>query len=342
MGSNSTLAVETSGLVKTFGETRAVDGVDLAVPTGTVYGLLGPNGAGKTTRPDAGDAAAPDGGHGPGVRPRRGARGRRGAARVSVTGQYASVDEDLTGRENLVLLGRLLGHRGPRRGSGPTSCSTRSVWPRRRTGRSRTTRVACGAGSTSPPASSSPPTCSSSTSRPPASTRAAATRCGTSSAPGRRGHDRAAHDAVPRRGRPARRPDRGHRPRQGHRRGHPGGAEVPGRRRRAPAAAPGSRPARAGGGDALGGTRLPVQLGRRLRSPDGPGRRGRRRPDAQSRRPGRTASWPAPGSPSTTSRWGQPSLDEVFLALTGHPACGRRARGRAAKDAAEETTPRRP
>ena len=59
------LAIETAGLVKTFGETRAVDGVDLAVPTGTVYGVLGPNGAGKTTtvkmlatllRPDGGQA----------------------------------------------------------------------------------------------------------------------------------------------------------------------------------------------------------------------------------------------------------------------------------------------
>jgi ABC-2 type transport system ATP-binding protein len=109
---NSTLAIETSGLVKTFGETRAVDGVDLAVPRGAVYGVLGPNGAGKTTtirmlatllRPDAGSARV---------------LGRdivtdadevRGL--VSLTGQLASVDDDLTGRENLVLLGRLLGYR---------------------------------------------------------------------------------------------------------------------------------------------------------------------------------------------------------------------------------------
>lgn len=108
------LAIETAGLVKTFGKTRAVDGLDLAVPAGTVYGLLGPNGAGKTTavrmlatllRPDSGQAtvfghdlrAEPDA-----VR-----------ARVSLTGQYASVDEDLTGTENLVLLARLLGHGKP-------------------------------------------------------------------------------------------------------------------------------------------------------------------------------------------------------------------------------------
>ncbi|MFD5266658.1 ATP-binding cassette domain-containing protein [Streptomyces sp. NPDC058335] len=105
------LAIETAGLVKAFGETRAVDGVDLAVPTGTVYGVLGPNGAGKTTtvkmlatllRPDGGQA------HVFGHDVVREADTVRGL--VSLTGQYASVDEDLTGAENLVLLARLLGH----------------------------------------------------------------------------------------------------------------------------------------------------------------------------------------------------------------------------------------
>ncbi|MFD5373749.1 ATP-binding cassette domain-containing protein [Streptomyces griseoincarnatus] len=105
-------AIETAGLVKTFGETRAVDGVDLTVPTGTVYGVLGPNGAGKTTtvkmlatllRPDGGEARVF--GHDV-VRDADAVR-----SRVSLTGQYASVDEDLTGTENLILLGRLLGHR---------------------------------------------------------------------------------------------------------------------------------------------------------------------------------------------------------------------------------------
>jgi len=108
-------AIETSQLVKTFGDNRAVDGVDLTVPAGTVYGLLGPNGAGKTTvvrmlatllRPDGGSARVFGNdlvSEADAVR-----------ARVSLTGQYASVDEDLTGTENLVLLARLLGHSRPR------------------------------------------------------------------------------------------------------------------------------------------------------------------------------------------------------------------------------------
>ena len=105
------LAIETAGLVKTFGTTRAVDGIDLAVPPASIYGFLGPNGAGKTTtlrmlatllRPDAGRAWVL--GHdvtteAPAVR-----------RLISLTGQFASVDEDLTGFENLVMLARLLGH----------------------------------------------------------------------------------------------------------------------------------------------------------------------------------------------------------------------------------------
>ena len=103
-------AIETSGLIKTFGETRALDGVDLQIRKGSVYGLLGPNGAGKTTtirilatllRPTAGTATVL--GHDV-VRDAKAVR-----EKVSLTGQYASVDEDLTGTENLVLVGRLLG-----------------------------------------------------------------------------------------------------------------------------------------------------------------------------------------------------------------------------------------
>jgi ABC-2 type transport system ATP-binding protein len=105
------LAIEAEGLVRTFGATRAVDGLDLQVPLGQVYGVLGPNGAGKTTavrvlatllRADAGRASVL--GHDLDT------EGHRIRSRVSLTGQFASVDEDLTGHENLVLLARLLGH----------------------------------------------------------------------------------------------------------------------------------------------------------------------------------------------------------------------------------------
>ncbi|MFH8251285.1 ATP-binding cassette domain-containing protein [Microbacterium sp. B2969] len=106
----SNLAVHAEGLVKVFGDNRAVDGVDLRVAAGTVYGVLGPNGAGKTTtirmlatllRPDGGRAEI----FGHDVE--REAQIVRQL--VGVTGQYASVDETLSATENLVLFGRLLG-----------------------------------------------------------------------------------------------------------------------------------------------------------------------------------------------------------------------------------------
>jgi ABC-2 type transport system ATP-binding protein len=114
MASRTPLAIEANGLVKSFGDVRAVDGVDLAVRGGSVYGVLGPNGAGKTTTirmlatlltPDEGTALV----MGHDIR----TEGDAVRGLVSLTGQMASVDEDLTGRENLVLLGRLLGLRRP-------------------------------------------------------------------------------------------------------------------------------------------------------------------------------------------------------------------------------------
>src|SRR5262245_7405213 len=109
-GQDETPAVEAKGLVRRFGEKVAVDGVDLRIAPGEIFGVLGPNGAGKTTlirmlatllRPDAG--AARVFGHDV-VREADAVRGR-----VSLTGQFAAVDEDLTGRENLLLISRLLG-----------------------------------------------------------------------------------------------------------------------------------------------------------------------------------------------------------------------------------------
>jgi ABC-2 type transport system ATP-binding protein len=104
----TTTAIETSGLRKSFGDHTALDGIDLQIPTGTVYALLGPNGAGKTTlvhilstllRSDAGSAriagrdllADPNG-----VR-----------AAIGLTGQTTAVDDLLTAEENLLLMARL-------------------------------------------------------------------------------------------------------------------------------------------------------------------------------------------------------------------------------------------
>jgi len=103
-----TAAIEAEGLVKNYGKTRALAGFDLAVPPGTVYGLLGPNGAGKTTavrvfatllRPDGGRARVL--GYDVASQP---AEIRR---RIGLTGQYAALDEYLTGRANLIMIGQL-------------------------------------------------------------------------------------------------------------------------------------------------------------------------------------------------------------------------------------------
>lgn len=107
------LAISVRGLVKHFGEVRAVDGIDLEVPRGMIFAILGPNGAGKTTlmrmlatlaAPDAGTASIM--GHDLIAAP------QKVRASIAMTGQFASLDEDLTGRENLLLLARLWGYRG--------------------------------------------------------------------------------------------------------------------------------------------------------------------------------------------------------------------------------------
>ncbi|GHU82769.1 daunorubicin resistance protein DrrA family ABC transporter ATP-binding protein [Clostridia bacterium] len=104
------LAVEAQGLVKTFGSKRAVDGVSLNIPTGSIYGVLGPNGAGKTTtinmlatlsKPDAGSIKI----FGYDVQK----EAQKVRQLIGLTGQFASIDEGLTARENLTIFGRLLG-----------------------------------------------------------------------------------------------------------------------------------------------------------------------------------------------------------------------------------------
>src|ERR1700691_313017 len=105
---SETPAIEAEGLIKNYGKTKALAGLDLAVPPGTVYGLLGPNGAGKTTavrvfatllRPDGGRAQV----LGYDV-VTEAAEVRR---RIGLTGQYTALDEYLTGRANLVMIGQL-------------------------------------------------------------------------------------------------------------------------------------------------------------------------------------------------------------------------------------------
>ena len=102
--------ITATGLVKHYGKVRALDGLDLAVPAGTVLGLLGPNGAGKTTAvrilttllvPDEGSAQVA----GADVR----TQAETVRSRIGLSGQYAAVDEYLTGFENLVMVGRLYG-----------------------------------------------------------------------------------------------------------------------------------------------------------------------------------------------------------------------------------------
>jgi len=107
---NPSIAVEVNGLLKHFGENRAVDGIDLIIPTGTIYGVLGPNGAGKTTairilstlmKADKGSAKIF--GHDINM------EGHIVRQLIGLTGQYASVDEKLSANENLFIFSRLHG-----------------------------------------------------------------------------------------------------------------------------------------------------------------------------------------------------------------------------------------
>jgi ABC-type multidrug transport system ATPase subunit len=122
--------IEVAGVKKAFGTTKALCGVDMMADRGKVLGLLGPNGAGKTTLvrilatlllPDEGYARIA------GLDVVRDAESIRPI--IGLAGQYAAVDETLTGRENLELVGSLYHLAGPTPGSGPTRCSSGSPSP---------------------------------------------------------------------------------------------------------------------------------------------------------------------------------------------------------------------
>ncbi len=108
MGADGTAAIEARGLVKRYGDVRALDGVDLTVPAGTVLGLLGPNGAGKTTAVRILATVLPfDDGEARVLGVDVAARPDEVRTRIGLAGQFAAVDGNLTGRENLILIGAL-------------------------------------------------------------------------------------------------------------------------------------------------------------------------------------------------------------------------------------------
>ena len=309
--------IEASGLQKRYGDVTALDGLDLEVEEGTVMGLLGPNGAGKTTtvrvlttllRADAGQATVL------GLDVVRDGKALR--RRIGVSGQYAAVDEHLTGFENLDMVGRLyhLGAKASRQRAEEllerfdlTEAAGRVVkgW----SGGMRRRLDLAGALVAEPPVLFlDEPTTG-------LDPRGRAGMWDVIADLVAAGTHAAADDAVPRGGRPAGRPDRGHRPRQGHRARHLRRAQVPGRR-----------------GEHRGGAQRPGRRGPGGRGDPGPRRRGSPARPAQPH----ALTLPVDGGSDDLvellRRLGEagvrldevglrrPTLDDVFLHLTGHAA----------------------
>jgi ABC-2 type transport system ATP-binding protein len=143
--------VSVTGLRKSYGAHRVLDGIDLTIAQGTVFSLLGPNGAGKTTtvqilstliKANAGEIRVA--GHDLAKEP------DKVRAAIGVTGQFSAVDSFLTGEENLRLMADLLHLGAPRAARAPANCWSASTSPTPRTSPRPPTRAACVAGSTSP------------------------------------------------------------------------------------------------------------------------------------------------------------------------------------------------
>ena len=315
--------IEVEGLVREFKNGRAVDGIDLRVAPGEIYGFLGPNGAGKSTTvlmlttllpPTAGTARVAGFdivNEGPRVR-----------AAIGAALQEAALDPLLTGREHMRLQTALHGlaagrARAARRRAARAGRPLGGGRPQGRRLLGRDEAPARPGAGARPPARAS----SSSTSRPPASTSRAAPRSGTRSrgSPRRRRH-RLPHHPVPGGGRRARRPGRDHRPRPDRRRGHAGRAEGRdrpadrrGRARRPRAARPGRRRARAASASAC--RRSPDGVAVRLeggesswpRSSARSTPRGSRSSTCSCTRPRSTTS----SSPRPAARWRAPSEAEA-------------------------------
>ena len=308
------LAISVRGLSKSFGDVHALDGVDLEVAPGTVMGLLGPNGAGKTTavrvmatllQPDAGEVFVA------GLDVVKDAAKVR--ERIGLAGQYAAIDENLTGLENLVMVGRLYGMK-----RAPATVRGRELLDRfgltEAAGRPAKTysggmrrRLDLGAALVAKPPVLflDEPT----TGLDPRSRLDLWTTIEELVAEGR---TVLLDDAVPRRGRPPRRHDRCDRPRPRHRHGDARRAEGP-RRRRAPRGAPGRARRRQAAVRAL----APL-------SDEPPHAEGDTVTVGVRRRAGmiveavRRLDEAGVGVDDIALR--RPTLDDVFLSLTGHVA----------------------